>query len=346
MGSLFPSLPDEIGLECLLRVKLNSHPKLRCVCKSWNAAFKSPHFYQERKRLNISEKRIFMVQTKGRTTAVIDDISNRVAVYNLENNCCKSLPPAPGPIYSIEHCHFVKQKLVLITDMFQDSTTICVWLYDFACCKWRQGATMLRWLEAYASAADEEGGLIYVGGGFDKSRKPVRSASVYNVEEDKWDVLPDMNALQVYTYSTFKGAFADGKFYVMGTRSAPSFEAFDSYTRSWKTVENRFNCWHSFVSAPFGRLYFLSDKGLIEYDCGQDKWNIVGPLPTKDWELDIQFAVMVGHNIFVCRFHPHQGRGYYMVEPPNETGGAINLFRIRKPRGLEGKPICAATLNV
>ncbi|GLJ13386.1 hypothetical protein SUGI_0211190 [Cryptomeria japonica] len=342
MGSLFPSLPDEIVLECLLRVKLNSHPKLRCVCKSWNAALKSPYFYEERKRLKISEQRFFMLQTKGR---IIDGISNRVAVYNLENNSCKSLPPVPGPIYSIEHCHFVKQKLVLITDIVRDSTRICVWLFDFASCKWRRGATMLRWLEDFTSAADEDGGLIYVGGGFDRSGKPVRSASVYNVEEDKWDVLPDINALVVDMYTIFRSAFADGKFYVMGSWSAPSFEAFDSYTRS-ETVENRFNCWCSFVTAPFGRLYFLSDKGLIEYDCSQDKWNIVGPIPTKDWDLHIEFAVMVGHKIFVCKYHPHQGQGYYMVELPNETGGAIKLFRIRKPRGLQGQPICAATLNV
>lgn len=51
MGSLFHCLPDEIGWECLVRVELNSHHNLRCVCKSWNAALKNPHFYQERKRL-------------------------------------------------------------------------------------------------------------------------------------------------------------------------------------------------------------------------------------------------------------------------------------------------------
>ncbi|GLJ42474.1 hypothetical protein SUGI_0880220 [Cryptomeria japonica] len=63
-------------------------------------------------------------------------------------------------------------------------------------------------------------GLNYIGGGFCR-------ASVYNVEEDKWDVLPDMNTNMEY----FTGAFADGKFHVMGTSSR--FEVFDSDTGSW-----------------------------------------------------------------------------------------------------------------
>ncbi|GLJ53287.1 hypothetical protein SUGI_1135720 [Cryptomeria japonica] len=95
------------------------------------------------------------------------------------------------------------------------------------------------------------------------------SASVYNVEEDKWDILPDMNTYLEF----FLGTFADGKFYVMSHPSGPSFEVFDSYARSWKTMENRFNNWCRFVSA-FGRLHGLSVSGLIKYDDSQDNLNI------------------------------------------------------------------------
>ncbi|GLJ46883.1 hypothetical protein SUGI_0988920 [Cryptomeria japonica] len=237
MGCLFPRLPDEIGMECLVRVKLKAFHNLRCVCKSWNAALKSPQFYQERKRLKISEQRICMLQK-------IDYNRNRVAVYDPNENSCKSLPPIPAEIYGICHFHFVKQKLVLIKDMHLDPRRSFVWLYDFrnGGSKWRQGAkTPTDLSNGFASGADEHGGVIYVAGGFsnDEFDNPVRNASVYNVEEDKWDVLPDMNTDLEY----FRGAFADGKFYVMGIPSDPSFEVFDSYTRSWKTMENRFNYW-------------------------------------------------------------------------------------------------------
>ncbi|XP_057872335.2 F-box/kelch-repeat protein At1g80440 [Cryptomeria japonica] len=330
MGSLFPCLPDEIGFECLLRVELNSHHNLRCVSKSWNAALKTPRFYQERKRLKISEQRICLLQDTY-------SICNRVLVYDLQKDSCKSLPPIPLKFYRFSHCYFVKQKLVLITDMVDYYTRACIWLYDFTCSKWRQGAKMPRWRSRFASAADEHRGLIYVAGGYGRLRNPVRSASVYNVEEDKWDLLSDMNTYM----EDFTGAFAGGKFYVMGKPTWPTFEVFDSYTRSWKTLENRLNSMH-FLSV-FGRLHCLSAGGLIEYDYSRDKLHIVGPLPTEDFERLIEFATVVGHKIFLSKWDPIEGEGFYMLTPPSETGGAIKWIAIGRPSGLQDFVICAAT---
>ncbi|GLJ53359.1 hypothetical protein SUGI_1137720 [Cryptomeria japonica] len=49
MGSLFPGLPDEIGLKCLLRLELKSFDNVRRVCKRWNAILKNPKFYKKEK---------------------------------------------------------------------------------------------------------------------------------------------------------------------------------------------------------------------------------------------------------------------------------------------------------
>ncbi|GLJ13573.1 hypothetical protein SUGI_0215620 [Cryptomeria japonica] len=332
MGSLFPCLPDEIGWECLLRVELNSHHNLRCVCKSWNAALKNPHFYRERKRLKISERRICMLQ-------LIDGVCNRVVVYDLEKNSCKNLPPIPTEINGVVHSHFLKQKLVLIVDFVADFG--CVWLYDFVCSEWRQGAKMPRCQKGaeFACATDEHGGLIYVGGGYHHQEGNhiycLGSASVYNVEEDKWDVLPDMN-----TWGSI-GAFADGKFYVMGY---DKFEVFDSYTRSWKNMENRFDS-TLFVSG-FGRLHCLSDRELIEYDYSQDKLNIVGTIPIEDWGQLVNLCLVVSNKILVGKWHPIQGQYFYMLEPPSESAGTVKVIRIDRPSGLQGFAISAATLDL
>ncbi|GLJ10537.1 hypothetical protein SUGI_0130020 [Cryptomeria japonica] len=325
MESLFPGLPDEIGLECLLRVELNSHHKLKCVCKSWNAALKNPHFYQERKRLTISEQRICMLDHKG------------IVVYDLAEKSCRRLLPIPAQIGDSYHCHFAKQKLVLISDRSN-----CVWLYDFTCSKWRQGAEKPRWpIRCFASATDEHRGLIYVAGGKDNFANWVRSASVCNVEEDKWNFLPDMNTYMEYC----DGVFSDGKFYVYsGPRIEPTFEVFDSYTRSWKSVENRFNrvC---FLSA-FGRLYCLSVRQLIEYDYSQDKFHIVGPHSMEWWE-PLLFAAEVGHNIFVGSMDYDSDQTFFTLTPPSETGGAFKRIGIEIPSGLRNSFfIRAATLDL
>ncbi|GLJ42518.1 hypothetical protein SUGI_0881430 [Cryptomeria japonica] len=327
MGSLFPRLPDEIGWQCLLRVELNSHHNLRCVCKSWNAALKNPHFYQERKRLKISEQRICMLEN-----------TDRGVVYDLAKNSCRSLPPIPARILGIRHCHFVKQKLILITDLPHGNNS--VWLYDFSHSKWRQGTKMPKSATRFASAADEHGGLIYVAGGYDWSRHRVRRASVYNMEEDKWDFLPDMNT----DMAGSTGVFADGKFYVVDSALFGfTFEVFDSYTRSWKSLENRFNgvC---FLSV-FGRFYSLCDRGVIEYDYSQDKLHIVGPHPMEEWKRII-FATQVGHNIFVSSLDHIQGQTFCMLAPPSETGGAFKWIGIERPSGLQGCAIGAATVDL
>ncbi|GLJ15560.1 hypothetical protein SUGI_0255620 [Cryptomeria japonica] len=372
MGSLFPCLPDEIGWKCLLKVELNSHHNLRCVSKSWNDALKSPHFYQERKRLMISEQRICMLQN-------INGICNGVAVYDLAKNSCKNLPPVPAEINGIFHCHFVKQKLVLISDLLPDSTRRCVWLYDFACSKWRQGAKMPTWLNKFASAADEQGGLIYVGGGYTNFHDndadyrrygyPVRNASVYNVEEDKWDFLPDMNT----KIADCSGVYVDGKFYVVYSQAGIFFQVFDSYTRSWKSMANR---WYKMVNefgrvcplSAYGRLFCLSGRGLIEYDYSEDKMHFRGPGPSFMEERSrINFAIEVGHNIFVSslnRFLFHNfatevGHNNFMrsldlfhcqkfckLAPPSETGGAFKWIGIERPSGLQGMAVGAATLDL
>ncbi|GLJ13361.1 hypothetical protein SUGI_0210690 [Cryptomeria japonica] len=336
-GSLFRRLPDEIGWECLVRVELNSHHNLRCVCKSWNAALKSPQFYQERKKLQISEKRICVLQK-------MDSNWKRVVVYDLEKNSYKSLPPIPAQIYGNCHCHVVKQKLVLIGDIFRFGGGNCLLLYDFACSKWREGAAMPEWKDEFASAVDEERGLIYVGGGF-HCKYPVASASVYNVEEDRWDLLPDMNTCM----DDFTGAFADGKFYVMGDgHYCRTIEVFDSYTRSWKTMENRFRSVSMCFVSAFERLYCFFGMGLIEYDYRQDKLNIVETFPTENWHVSIDFTVAVGHNIFICRWDLIQGETFYLLTPPSERGGggAFKWTSIERPLGSQGYAINAATLDL
>ncbi|GLJ18028.1 hypothetical protein SUGI_0318120 [Cryptomeria japonica] len=292
MGSLFPGLPDEVGWECLLRVELNSHHNLRGVCKRWNDVLKNPHFYQERKRLKISEQRICMVvqDTEG--------IRDRVAVYDLEKNSCKCLPRIPAQI---------------------------------------KGAQMPRRLYSFASAADEHRGLIYVGGGYERGHRHHR-ATVYNVEEDNWDFLPYKKT------SGSIGAFANGKFYVMG--SSGIFKVFNSYMRSWTALENRVNrSHHCFVSA-FGRFYGLSVNGLFEYDFSPDKLNVVGTFSMKNMGWFIHFAVVFSNKLFVRKLDSKLNQGFYMLEPPSETGGTFKLIEVERPLDLQGSAVCATTLDL
>ena len=217
------------------------------------------------------------------------------------------------------------------------------WFHDFVCLKWREGTEIPKWTNGFASAADEERGLIYVGGGYDRfhSREdfslladPVRSASVYNVEEDKWEDLPDMNTSmeprQVGGIVPFRGVFVDGRFYV---KSYPGvFEVFDSYSKAWKNVENELNQSAGIFVSAFGQIYFLTSMVMIEYDFRQEKTQVVGSLPAED----LKFAIVVNNKIFVCKWAKSEGMGgFYMLTPPSKTGEEFNLTGMQRPPGIQ-----------
>ncbi|GLJ13310.1 hypothetical protein SUGI_0210100 [Cryptomeria japonica] len=142
----------------------------------------------------------------------------------------------------------------------------------------------------------------------------------------------------------FVGGFADGKFYVKDYQFWPNFEVFDSYIRSWKTVENRSNSLH--FLPVFGCLYSLFGRELIGYEYNQDMLQIVGPLSMEDWNRYIEFSVLVSNKIFVSKWDPIQSQAFYMLVPPTETGGAFKLIGIERPLGLQGSAIAAATLDL
>ena len=352
MASLFPDLPDNVGWECLLRVELNSHHNLRCISKSWNAVLKNPTYYEERKKRKISEQRICLMDEIHNN----DNIHNRVVIYDLEKNTCKSILPTPNQIDGSFHCHFVKQKLVLISDFETQSTRNRVWLYDFVHLKWREGAEMPRLVTGFASAVDEKGGQIYVGGGYEDALLLIDapwlpSASVYNVEEDKWEDLPQISTfIEPYISDLFKGVFVDGKFYMM--RDLDRFDVFDTHTRSWVVVEDGLNMLLDpfssghFVSA-IGHIYFLTDDELIEYDFNNDKVKIVGTMPAGDYKQHIYSAIEVNNKIFVSRSPTKVGvSGLYILTLPSEKGGTFELLEIQMPSEVQGRVTYAATLDL
>ncbi|GLJ14987.1 hypothetical protein SUGI_0244680 [Cryptomeria japonica] len=47
---IIPGLPEDLGMQCFVRVPYRYHCNLRAVCKSWDALLSCQHFYQQRQR--------------------------------------------------------------------------------------------------------------------------------------------------------------------------------------------------------------------------------------------------------------------------------------------------------
>lgn len=289
---IIPSLPDEIGRECLLRVSYKSHEKLKSVCRSWEAMLTSPRFYADRKITGTSEQLICLVQAipQGKST---EDKRQGAPAYRLTlfdplQGAWDRLPLIPQfsdgiPLFC--HCVWVDQKLVIIGGWHPShwEAMNSVFIYDFKSNTWRRGADMPRVRSFFACSVSPDG-LIYVAGGHDGNKNALPDAEAYDVNEDKWEILPPMSQERDECH----GVFMDGKFTVISgytTESQGRFErsaeVYDPSTGVWSRVENMWSigtCPRSCVAA-FGNLYFFHKQQVMFYNSKENVWEVAASLP-------------------------------------------------------------------
>nr|GMD61908.1 F-box/kelch-repeat protein At1g80440-like [Ipomoea batatas] len=61
---LIPGLPNDVALECLIRISFDQFPKAASVCRAWNGVIKQPEFLRLRKASGLSRPFIAMVESK------------------------------------------------------------------------------------------------------------------------------------------------------------------------------------------------------------------------------------------------------------------------------------------
>ncbi|KAL0415286.1 UNVERIFIED_CONTAM: F-box/kelch-repeat protein SKIP20 [Sesamum latifolium] len=61
---LIPGLPDDLGLECLVRVPHQYFSSVSSVCRSWKRWIELPEFWRHRKFSGLTRKVIVMAQAR------------------------------------------------------------------------------------------------------------------------------------------------------------------------------------------------------------------------------------------------------------------------------------------
>ena len=109
-----------------------------------------------------------------------------------------------------------------------------------------------------------------VAGGKDHNNRAFRAAEVYDVEEDKWKILPPMSQARIEC----QGVFMDGKFIVISgyygwiDRFSRSAEVFDTGEGVWSRVENMWSiggCPKSCIPAS-GHLFCFQNLQVMSYN--------------------------------------------------------------------------------
>jgi hypothetical protein len=111
-AGLMPALPDDVAMQCLLRVPPCSHAQLQRVSRRWRELVNSPQYYEERKREGTSEKFVCMLQameplppaSAGKATSQRSPVFG-ITLLNVQQRTWERLPPIPDfseglPIFS------------------------------------------------------------------------------------------------------------------------------------------------------------------------------------------------------------------------------------------------------
>ncbi|KZV56085.1 F-box/kelch-repeat protein-like [Dorcoceras hygrometricum] len=294
---LIPGLPDDVGLECLIRICQESFPCVASVCRKWKDTVRGPEFWQRRKAANLAQKVVVLSQAKVGDFG--EEPGNKkhspTQVYRLtlcepETGRWAQLPPMPDqtddglPMF----CQLVGvgRNLVLIGGWDPRTWEVSndVFVYNFVSAKWRRGATMPGCRRSFFACASDGRRFVYVAGGHDGEKSALKSAMAYDLTEDLWVMLPEMEKER----DEPAGIFHHDKFYVVGGyvtsmqgRFETSAEAFDVPSWQWGSDQENFLnssiCPRNCIDDADGRLY-VSCSGHVAALQGSE-WKGVVELP-------------------------------------------------------------------
>ncbi|GLJ14056.1 hypothetical protein SUGI_0224820 [Cryptomeria japonica] len=322
---IIPGLPDDISRECLLRVSLTSHYKLACVCKTWKEIVYNPIFYQDRKRFGLSQELIILPCWGGKTKK-----GCRIKLYDPLERSCETLPPFPPefPYFSgCFNCVPFNHKLFvmgLLSDSPEFTNHKALIIYDFSSGTWNRGLDLPDCRVDFCCSVDSAKGLLYIAGGCNSDEDEdyddgLRTAAVYDVEEEKWEYLPPM----IWSEYKCHSVFTDDKFYVM-SHVEGHIQAYDPNTRQWSAISTCYEGSMQPSFAAFGRIYYDCDGEIIEWDYVDNQFRLAGTLVPQLYRFI--GGVMWNQQILMVGFNTENAMAFYLFEPsiPREGGKEDN----------------------
>ncbi|KAI9195157.1 hypothetical protein LWI28_012287 [Acer negundo] len=200
---LIPSLPEELGLECLTRLPSVAHRVASGVCQRWRDLIRSREFYYHRRRFGYTRKVACLVQavsggskeSDGRKPGV-GSPSYGLTMFDPVGRVWDRIDPVPEypnglPLFcQLAGC---EGKLVVMGgwDPVSYDLVTGVFIFDFAMRQWRRGKDMPAKMSFFA--AGSYAGRVYVAGGHDENKNALRTGWVYDLTLDEWTELACMS---------------------------------------------------------------------------------------------------------------------------------------------------------
>ncbi|GLJ14054.1 hypothetical protein SUGI_0224790 [Cryptomeria japonica] len=211
------------------------------------------------------------------------------------------------------YCVPFNHKLFVI-GLLSDNFPSALVIYDFSSGKWKCGPNIPDNRECSCCSVDSAKGLIYIAGRCYSRGEELRTAIVYDTEEEKWEYLPQM--IWSEDSDMWHSVFSDDKFYVV-SHAMGQIQIYDPNTRQWSAITIISDvCMYPSFSA-FGWIYHDFHEKIVEWDYLENQCLHVpdnGFIGATVWNKQMLMAVEGEEN----------SRDFYLSEPsiPEEAGKA------------------------
>lgn len=309
---LIPGLPDDVALQCLLRVSVDNHAACEAVCKLWYSLFHSKEkFFTRRKELGFCDPWLFVL--------AFDKCTRRIEwrVLDLTRFSWHTIPAMPCRENVSPHgfnCVAIPHESVLyvlggvVSDA--DSPLNLVLKYEVVKNRWTVMKKMTTARSFFASGVTD--GMIYAAGGNGPELFELGSAEVFDPETGVWKPIANMCT----NMASYDAAVVDGKLLVTEGWFWPFYvrpmgQIYDPSTDQWENMAAGLReGWTGSSVVMHGHLFVVTEHErtkLKVYDTETDSWSLVEgpsvpemickPFCVSSWECKIY---VVGQNLRVA----------------------------------------------
>lgn len=285
---LIPGLPDDVALNCLLRIPVEAHSACRTVCRGWHQVFSSKEqFFSKRKELSLCDPWLFVFAFHKCTGKI------QWQVLDLTHFAWHTIPAMPCKDKVCPHgfrCIAVPNEGTLFVCGGMVSDVDCpldlVFKYEMRKNRWTVMNQMNTARSFFASGVID--GLIYVAGGNSANLFELDSAEVLDPGKGYWLPIASMGT----NMASYDAAVLDGKLLVTEGWLWPFFvsprgQVYDPRTNNWETMAVGLReGWTGSSVVIYGNLFVVSEHERMKvkvYDVNSDSWETVEgpPLPEQ-----------------------------------------------------------------
>ncbi|KAI3719684.1 hypothetical protein L6452_20586 [Arctium lappa] len=307
---LIPGLPDDIALNCLLRLPVGFHSGGRTVCRRWYHLFgDKARFFTQRKEMGFQDPWLFVLsfhKCTGKIQWQVLDLIHHSWHTIPAPTCMEEVCPHGFRCVSGDGVLFVCGGVAADVDRPLNSVS----KFDVRSNRWSSIKKMNTPRAFFASGVID--GMVYAAGGNSGDRFEINAAEVMDPNEGVWRPVASMGA----SMAAYDAAVLDGKLFVTEGWFWPFYivprgQVYDPRSDRWECMATGLReGWTGSSVVMFGRLFVVSEHErtkLKVYDLSNDTWETVEGPPLPE-EICKPFAVngcndkiyVVGRNLHVA----------------------------------------------